>query len=339
MLENVPGITQLCFQDSAVGVASQTTLFGDPADEIADYDTIIGRVDRDLREAGYEVVYLSIPAVALGAPHLRQRIFIVGHLANPNGNGNGQLGKSGNGHRIRSADSQEPESRVEHPEQLDQYAPLYIANSIDNGCEGRHKETGREVGSSQQGRVQQPAGENSDVANTQCQRLERLNQQCCPPQFWGDEGISASGYADSTNVALSKSRKSRKQTEQKGRESASGTDNYARNTEGIGATAEREVPGERERDSAIPNTQRNNGSDKWGIPNWDEHWYSVATRLCTQTPAGVLPVDDGVSRELARPKGWRINALKATGNAVVPQICLEIFRCILSAEIDYVSDP
>jgi hypothetical protein len=39
-----------------------------------------------------------------------------------------------------------------------------------------------------------------------------------------------------------------------------------------------------------------------------------------------------------KPKGWRINALKATGNAVVPQICLEIFRSILSAEMDYVAD-
>lgn len=459
MLENVPGITQLCFQDSAVGVASQTTLFGDAPDEIADFDTIIGRVDRDLRETGYEVIYFSIPAVALGAPHLRQRIFIVGHLADSDNNGNGQLGKGRNSNRVRSANIEEPESRVEHSEQPDQYAafPANVANSedmlcngsndnpgisqrlqavsqpgdssrqgftanpINHGCPGGYPESGREEQGSEQRGMQQSPRENSNVANTPVKGLERLHKQCCPSQFWGDEGISSSGYADTSNVANSdptrqpdrleqrqgeqpsdreginssigcnsvsgqttntKSRKSREQTEQERRKSVSGADNNAGNTQVTGTTAEREIPRERERYQASPNTQRDSGSDKWGIPNWDEHWYSVATRLCTQTPAGILPVDDGLPRKLVRftcnkcstdfnindyesntvtcpncnnsegiieneivepdlpnrPKGWRINALKATGNAVVPQICLEIFRSILSAEVDYVAD-
>ena len=54
--------------------------------------------------------------------------------------------------------------------------------------------------------------------------------------------------------------------------------------------------------------------------SWDENWIEVATRLCN--------VDDGIPGRLARPKGWRVNALKAGGNAIVPQIAFEIFKAI-----------
>jgi len=77
LLENVAGLLSMVFPDSAVGVASQASLFGVKADEIADYDTIAGRIDGDLRQAGYETVWLVIPACAVNAPHRRDRVWIV----------------------------------------------------------------------------------------------------------------------------------------------------------------------------------------------------------------------------------------------------------------------
>lgn len=53
---------------------------------------------------------------------------------------------------------------------------------------------------------------------------------------------------------------------------------------------------------------------------WQENWYEAATRLCT--------LDDGIPGGLVKPKGWRVNALKACGNAIVPQIVFEIFKSI-----------
>lgn len=53
---------------------------------------------------------------------------------------------------------------------------------------------------------------------------------------------------------------------------------------------------------------------------WNESWYEAASRLCT--------LDDGVSGGLVRPRGWRTNALKAAGNAIVPQIAYELFKAI-----------
>ena len=56
----------------------------------------------------------------------------------------------------------------------------------------------------------------------------------------------------------------------------------------------------------------------------------------TQPP--VYPGDDGISRELAgRPfshKKWRIEAVKACGNAIVPQVAYEIMKYIKEIEIN-----
>ena len=57
---------------------------------------------------------------------------------------------------------------------------------------------------------------------------------------------------------------------------------------------------------------------------WHEDWSTVATRLCT--------LDDGLPAGMVRPKGWRNAALKAAGNAIVPQVAEEIMRGIKDAE-------
>ncbi len=57
---------------------------------------------------------------------------------------------------------------------------------------------------------------------------------------------------------------------------------------------------------------------------WNKNWVEVATRLCT--------VDDGLPNGLARPRGWRNAALKGAGNAIVPQVSIEIMKAIRSLE-------
>lgn len=95
----------MVFQDSEVGVASQVDLFGGANDEICDYNTICGGIERDLRQAGYETVWLVIPACSVGAPHRRDRVWIV---ANRTGKGlEGSLWHSCHrlGDRLASQDS------------------------------------------------------------------------------------------------------------------------------------------------------------------------------------------------------------------------------------------
>jgi DNA (cytosine-5)-methyltransferase 1 len=82
VLENVAGLLSMVFPGDEINVASQTTLFDNSDEEIADYNTICGRIDSDLKQAGYETVWLVIPACAVGAPHRRDRAWIVANCKN-----------------------------------------------------------------------------------------------------------------------------------------------------------------------------------------------------------------------------------------------------------------
>lgn len=57
-----------------------------------------------------------------------------------------------------------------------------------------------------------------------------------------------------------------------------------------------------------------------GLGFWSEPWPQVAARLCR--------LDDGLPSGIPRPRGWRNAALKAYGNAIVPQVAEQIFRTI-----------
>ena len=62
----------------------------------------MGVVVGDLAALGYDVEWESVPAAALGAPHLRYRVFIVAH-ADESGRG-GRTGQLGAGRRSESSD-------------------------------------------------------------------------------------------------------------------------------------------------------------------------------------------------------------------------------------------
>lgn len=89
--------------------------------------------------------------------------------------------------------------------------------------------------------------------------------------------------------------------------------------------------GKRLGDSIRQSVQR--GNKRFGIndnrnKSWEQDWVKVATELCG--------LDDGLSKRLVRlsdgstisyPR-WRREALKAYGNAIVPQVAVEIMKVI-----------
>ncbi|MDD5353129.1 MAG: DNA (cytosine-5-)-methyltransferase [Candidatus Omnitrophica bacterium] len=75
--ENVAGLLSMVFKEGSIGVESQASLFGDKNEEVREYDTIVGGIERDFREAGYETAWFVIPACAVNAPHRRDRIWII----------------------------------------------------------------------------------------------------------------------------------------------------------------------------------------------------------------------------------------------------------------------
>lgn len=80
-------------------------------------------------------------------------------------------------------------------------------------------------------------------------------------------------------------------------------------------------PWSRENATGHGGKHRRTRSEERGF--WTEDWHAVASRLCA--------VDDGIPRGLVRPKGWRNAALKAAGNAIVPQVAAQIMRGISEA--------
>ena len=85
--ENVAGITTMVEGGVLAPMGSETTLFGE-VDGVHRYGLrqsfTIERICRDLEGLGYSVQPMLIPAAAVGAPHRRDRIFILAHNdANP----------------------------------------------------------------------------------------------------------------------------------------------------------------------------------------------------------------------------------------------------------------
>ena len=103
--ENVAGIASMVEQGEISEMASQAVMFK-KNNRVHGYRQeqpfTIERVCSDLESIGYSVQPMLIPAVAVGAPHRRDRVFIIGHFDNADRmglQGNEKLGftrKSGN---------------------------------------------------------------------------------------------------------------------------------------------------------------------------------------------------------------------------------------------------
>lgn len=80
--ENVVGITTMVFPSEDVKVGEQADLFGE-GDGYEIYEKrekyVLGEIYGNLENIGYSVQAFIVPACAVGAPHRRDRIFIVAH--------------------------------------------------------------------------------------------------------------------------------------------------------------------------------------------------------------------------------------------------------------------
>ena len=101
--ENVAGITTMVEGGVLAPMGEQASLFGE-GDGVHRYGLrqsfTIERVCRDLEGLGYSVQPMLIPAAAVGAPHRRDRVFIIAHAAdahddNQRGNTSKHEGASG----------------------------------------------------------------------------------------------------------------------------------------------------------------------------------------------------------------------------------------------------
>ena len=78
--ENVAGITTMVFPNKSTKVASGADLFGECNNTYERRERyVLNEICENLERAGYSVQPLLIPACAVGAPHRRDRVWIIAH--------------------------------------------------------------------------------------------------------------------------------------------------------------------------------------------------------------------------------------------------------------------
>ena len=136
--ENVAGITTMVEGGVLAYLGRDTALFPE-GDDVHGYELeqafTIERICRDLEHLGYSVQPVLIPAAAVGAPHRRDRVFILAYDADANrGNDAGGAGTdagAGAGARVQERDE------VREPGEPDQLRPALQGTYSDTDSYGR----------------------------------------------------------------------------------------------------------------------------------------------------------------------------------------------------------
>lgn len=267
--ENVAGITTMVEGGVLTPMGSDTTLFGE-GDGLHRYELrqsfTIERICRDLEGLGYSVQPMLIPAAAVGAPHRRDRIFILAYASD-----------SYRRDDVRTAGGNEGEGEGE-----------------GEGIQERHS-------------IRKP-GE--------------------PDQLRSEiQGIDAHSYGEG-----------REESQQPGRgedceEDEAGMDDRAERFGRYGVFANSVCKGlERENESGDCESRermqirRDSTGYDWKDLRPEGKWADFPTVSPVHAGNDGIPIRmDGASIPFTK---WRTEALKAYGNAIVPQVMYRIFQAI-----------
>ena len=309
--ENVAGITTMAFPGEDVKVGEQTDLFG-ACDEVYEKHEryVLDEICESLERAGYSVQPMLIPACAVGAPHRRDRVFIVAHRLTEDTMHSGLMGR-------------------EHDEQG---CERNIGNAGARGAERLCEQTMGGACTDAERPTPDPScsgsgaqAESDRLISEWRDRLSLASQRGDSPQR--TDGLSAlQGHTSYTP-----SQRRREIYEQVQSKLADGAEPFGNGRERTSADTESGTI-QAERDG---HAQHHTATD-------EQHgrcdWQSGADLLPEnrwRTFPSVSPVhrgNDGLPfpvDHLTIPfSEWKRESLKAYGNAIVPQVMYEIFRII-----------
>lgn len=357
--ENVAGISTMVEQSEIVEVGVQTSLFGEE-DTLRSYELrqrfTLERVCADLESIGYSVQPIVIPACAVGAPHRRDRIFIlaqdtmrmgcqrrdgIGQHSTLFGNigttsHDGQVGRTSadtpvnglqHGHLAGSKGGQVGEVCGERDS-----SERNIPTAAD-GC-GRviadtditRPRTSRQGGGVEAQRSDIDAESSQRSAETQ--RTDGLSQlQRTASDMQSQSGESAIEREDGS----SKQEQPRRRSGQDARQVAS--DSRCLHVEGCGHERSHRADGADSSNqpcalhSIADSSKSNRGGQNYESGKRWEHFPTVSP--IHRGNDGIPIRLDNLSIPFTK---WRIESLKAYGNAIVPQVMYRIFQSIEEAE-------
>jgi len=318
--ENVAGILTMVEQGEVSPMATQATLF-DEDDGVHRYQLretfTLQRICQDLETHGYAVQPILIPACAVGAPHRRDRVFIVARrvASNPD------YGTDG-----RDTREDESEGREERLQERNQVRQSDEPNQVRPESAAIPEDT---MHSRQLHGQDEVEGSERNVGNVSAGSGERICSEASRPtpsdSACGREGTprqsgSLEGSGSDENQQSSEWRES---TEWSDRFYAILRHHTNTDCEGLERAASLRVQGH----------ERRGESDGVRERPWDcgesipvGRWDSFPTVPPIHRGNDGFPFDVD-SLAISFPK-WRNEALKAYGNAIVPQVMYEIFRAI-----------
>ena len=330
--ENVAGILTMVEQGEVSEVASAPALF-DTFDRVRRYQLretfTLQRICDDLESHGYAVQPVLVPACGVGAPHRRDRVFIIGHrIASDSDDGTDRRtagAHEGTGREERIQERHE----VRKPDEPNQVRPTCEGNApTDSACGGEG--TPRKSGCAE--------GCGSDA-----------NQQ---PSEWGAETEWNSRFyailrhvADTADNRLQHGAESRSEGGEagtiQGQRNRAERDVSAETNGNRGTSADtRSVDVERPDNHGIDREDGRLASDEvtevhspgdTRFREFPNRWREFPTLSPVHRGNDGLPFD--VDRLTISFGKWRTEALKAYGNAIVPQVMYEIFRAIQQVDL------
>lgn len=294
--ENVAGITTMVEQESVVEVGAEATLFDDmEALQGRTYEErgrfTIDRVCADLEAIGYAVQPILIPACAVGAPHRRDRVFIIAYANNAgNGASDRQSGRAG-----QTMDGERKDIAFDGISRLGRqrtatHADLQRRNQPEPTTEPSEEER-QHCQTNTYGRDSKRT-----TADTDCERREEPEQS------------GRRAYSPEEGAGMDD------RTERYGCD-GSATDTESEQECGHGTDGRIERPQQ---------VQFGRGSSK--DYRVGDRWSGFPSVSPVHRGNDGLPFD---VHDLTIPfTQWRTESLKAYGNAIVPQVMYEIFRAI-----------
>ena len=317
--ENVAGILTMVEQGEVSKVAGTASLFDAFDDLRGRYELretfTLQRICSDLESHGYAVQPVLVPACAVGAPHRRDRVFIVARRREDTDGQrtirdtesrhrqSDEFGKQGTGsespqvRQFGGADSVSVAERTSAP-----------ADTRREGLEGMHDPRSSESEHGDGIRRDSTRCSGTSIRRTpsvtegECGQRMRLEQS--------EDSISRSRVLGGTNLA-----------DDCGGHSA---DTSSERLEGSRGQRLQESQGGFDREAYIA---RFIGDTRSGRPDYcGERWQHFPSVSPVHRGNDGLPFD--VDRLTISFGKWRTEALKAYGNAIVPQVMYEIFRAI-----------
>ena len=317
--ENVAGILTMVEQGEVSKVAGSATLF-DAFDDLRGRFELretftLQRICTDLESHGYAVQPVLVPACAVGAPHRRDRVFIVARRVTAD---NDVSRLEGVGRSIRQTNGTQGETR--------QRDGIIGNGKSRTSADSEHLRLQHDAGRGEQAAdIEAQSGRGQDVLSEQIQRIATVS-----------EGRTSTDTQEQSGERLRPEQSEVSRTESQesgGRSGEDGSERIPTDTDMLGRRGGwlcGDSQGHGQAEDGLFETLRSVHHD--GVRReresevCGERWRGFPTQSPVHRGNDGLPFD--VDRLTLSFGKWRTEALKAYGNAIVPQVMYEIFRAI-----------